>query len=154
MSQSVQQFLADSTKEAASELMAALERVPEDKRAWSAMGDARTALDQVAECALLSGWTADVIRDRAWPETMDMEGYFKEKARVAQNPAGIGALLQENTEKAVAAILGLSDEELGATVQTSFGPRTWLQMATYPYWNMSYHQGQINYIASMLGCLK
>ncbi len=27
------------------------------------------------------------------------------------------------------------------------------QIASYPYWNMCYHEGQINYIASMLGCL-
>jgi len=154
MSQSIQQFLADSTKQAADELLAALKRVPEDKRAWSPMGDARTALDQVAECALLNGWTADVIRDRAWPQTMDMEGYVREKARIAQNPQEIEALLEGSAAKAIEAILGLSNEELGASVETSFGSRTWLQMATYPYWNMSYHQGQVNYIASMLGCLK
>jgi hypothetical protein len=27
------------------------------------------------------------------------------------------------------------------------------QMITYPHWNMTYHEGQINYIASILGCL-
>jgi len=154
MSQSVQQFLADSTKHAANELTAALARVPEDKRAWSPMGDARTALDQMAECALLSEWTADVIDARAWPKTMDMDGYLKEKARIAQNPGEIGALLEESVARVAKAILGLSNEEMAVVVETTFGPMTWSQIATYPYWNMSYHLGQINYIASMLGCLQ
>ena len=31
---------------------------------------------------------------------------------------------------------------------------TLAQVIAYPHWNMSYHEGQINYIASMLGLLK
>jgi hypothetical protein len=30
---------------------------------------------------------------------------------------------------------------------------TLANIIAYPYWNMSYHEGQVNYIASMLGCL-
>jgi len=33
------------------------------------------------------------------------------------------------------------------------GNQSLAEVMAYPYWNMSYHQGQINYIASLLGCL-
>jgi hypothetical protein len=154
MPQSVQQFLADSAKQAAEDLIAALDRIPEDKRAWSAMGDARTALDQVAECALLNGTSAEVIVGRAWPENFDYAAYTQEKTKLAQDLGAVKSLLEENAAKVVAAILTLSDDELGMKIQTQFGSMSWTQIASYPYWNMSYHQGQINYIAAMLGCLQ
>jgi hypothetical protein len=34
-----------------------------------------------------------------------------------------------------------------------WGPMTVSQILGYPFWNMCYHEGQINYIASMLGTL-
>lgn len=48
----LQRFLSQAGEKAAGDLEAALRRLPEDKWAWSAGGNARTAIDQVAECAL------------------------------------------------------------------------------------------------------
>jgi len=38
-------------------------------------------------------------------------------------------------------------------VQMPWGMMTLAQIISYPYWDMSYHEGQINYLASMLVCL-
>lgn len=148
----LQAFLAGATKQAADDLIAAFERLPEDKRAWSPMGDARTALDQVAECAILNGFSAIALESRSWSDEA-VKSYPAEKQRVLADPASITPLLVKNTDRAIAAIATMTDDELTRTVQTSFGPMTWDKIASYPYWNMKYHEGQINYIASMLGCL-
>ena len=45
MSNTLQEFLATATQKAADDLDAAFLRLPEEKRAWSPDGKARTALD-------------------------------------------------------------------------------------------------------------
>ena len=149
----LQTFLADATLKAMESLITAVERIPEDKRTWSPMGDARSALDQAAECAMLS--EGSLLRERKWPEDFDFNDYLTKKAAlVEQGWPVIKELLQKNVPLGVEAIKGVADNELGGTIQMPWGPFTIAQVASYPYWNMSYHEGQINYIASMLGKLE
>lgn len=148
----LQTFLADSTKKAADDLLAAFDRIPADKQSWSPMGDARTALDQLAECALLTGVTAQTVESRKWLDDI-VNSYPQDKQKLLETPEKIKPLLQANTQRMAAAVGAVTDQELAQSVSTAFGEMTWSQIVTYPYWNMSYHQGQINYIASMLGCL-
>ena len=149
---SVQTFLAGATKQASDDLIAAFERIPADKQAWSPMGSARTALDQLAECALLTGVTAQMVESRAWL-TEIANSYPQDKQNLLKEPEKIKPLLAENAQRMAAVVAGVTDQELAQSISTAFGEMTWSQIVTYPYWNMSYHQGQINYIASMLGCL-
>jgi uncharacterized damage-inducible protein DinB len=80
---------------------------------------------------------------------------LREKAEAAaQGWEHLRALLEENTRRAVAAIGTVSDEALKDEVEMPWGKQPLADIVAYPYWNMTYHQGQINYIASMLGCLK
>ena len=151
----LQGFLARATAKAAEDLIAAMERVPEDKRDWSPMGDARTALDQAAEVAILNGSTCEMLASRAWPADYDMNQYFQQKADLAAKGWGeVKALLEANTARAVEAIRSLPTEALHEEVAMPWGPFTVAQIASYPYWNACYHEGQINYIASMLGKLE
>lgn len=149
---SVQAFLAEATRQAADQLIAAFERIPEDKREWSPIGGARTALDQLAECAILTGVTAELVEGRAWPAE-SANAYMEDKSKLVQDAAAIAPLLAKNTARVVAAIGTVTDSELEQKIDTAFGPMSWQQLITYPYWNMSYHLGQINYLGSMLGCL-
>ncbi len=153
MPNTLQEFLAGATQKAADDLKAALLRLPEEKRSWSPMGEARTALDQVAECAMLNGSTANLIQSRTWPKDADMSEFFRAKAELARDESAVLSLLQENTEKVIGVIRSVPDGDLAVEVQMPWGPMTLAQIVAYPYWNMSYHEGQINYIASMLGCL-
>jgi hypothetical protein len=54
----------------------------------------------------------------------------------------------------VEAIRNLTDEDMRSELQMPWGPMSLEQIAAYPYWNAKYHEGQINFIASILGCLK
>ncbi|MBV9868329.1 MAG: hypothetical protein JO316_23490 [Abitibacteriaceae bacterium] len=135
-------------------MITALLRLPEDKRNWSPETTSRTAQDMVAECAILNGSTADVITNRTFPADFDFADYGRQKAVLAQHGDAVQSLLQENTARAIAAIRAVPDEDLQVEVQMPWGPMALAQIISYPYWNMSYHEGQINYVASMLGCLE
>lgn len=153
MPNTLQDFLAVATQKAADDLKAALLRLPEDKRDWCPMAKARTALDQVAECALLNGGTVDLIRDRIWPKDFDFAAFEQSKVDLTRNEAALLSLLEQNTAKVIAAMHTVPDDELGSEIQMPWGSMPLAQLLAYPYWNMSYHEGQINYIASMVGCL-
>src|SRR5688500_3996608 len=96
-------FLADATQKASDEITAAFLRLPEDKRDWTPEGASRTALDQVAECALLNGYTVEMLRTRTFPLGVGGGGYAaylreKEEAK-AKGWEHLSALLQENTRR-------------------------------------------------------
>lgn len=153
MPNTLQDFLVTATQKASTDLVAAFLRLPEDKRNWSPDGDARTALDQMAECAVLNGHTADLIQTRQWQSDW-METFFRAKAEtVAQGWEPMQARLEENTDRVIAVIRAVPDADLGIEIKMPWTSQTLAETLSYPYWNMSYHQGQINYLASMLGCL-
>lgn len=154
MPNTLQEFLVLSTPRAATELREALLRIPEDKRNWSPEKTARTALDQFAECAILNGYTADMIESRQWAID-DFGVYLQEKAeKVAGEWSALDALLQANVERLITVIRAVPDADLGVEIQLPWEKQTMAQVISYPYWNMTYHQGQINYIASILGRLE
>ena len=153
MATTVQEYIAGAIPKVAADLEAALNRIPEDKRAWSPMGEARTALDMMAEVAMLNGNSADMLTRKTWPDDFSMDDYFKQKAELAQDWSAVKALFDKNTARLVETVRALSDDDLATLVDMPWGPMTLQQIASYPSWNMSYHEGQINYIASMLGCL-
>src|SRR5215813_3429926 len=62
MQTSLQGFLAGATEKAAADLEAAVLRIPEDKRGWNPTDTARSALNMAAECAILNGSTATLIK--------------------------------------------------------------------------------------------
>lgn len=150
----LQNFLAESAVQAAQELEAALMQLPEDRRAWSAGGSARSAIDMVAEVAILNGDTADMIRARSGLDDFDLEGLNRRKAALCEDWPALKALLDDNTAHVAEAIRALPDEELQREVPMPWGPMTMEQIIAYPYWNAKYHEGQVNFIASILGCLE
>ena len=100
----LQDFLADATHKASTDLTEAFLRVPEDKRTWKPGDTARTALDQVAECALLNGYAAELIQTRQWAMNR-FDTYRQEKAEAE----GLGwdhlrELLEKNTSRVADAI--------------------------------------------------
>ena len=150
MAKHLHDFLARATQKASADLEAALLRLPADKRNWSPMGDARTALDMVAECALMNGNTADLIQTRVFPADFDWAAFGRAKTELAQNRDALLSLLHANTQKVIAALNAVAEEDLNVAVPMPWGPMALSEVMAYPYWNMSYHEGQINYIAALL----
>ncbi len=151
MTGTLQQFLVTAIPATKGELLEALARLPEDKRGWCAGGKARTALDLVAECAILNGYTADLIISKKFD--FALADFQKEKDDLGADLEALKALLNENTAKVVEVIQNVPDEDLEIIIEFPWGPSTVAETCSYPYWNMKYHTGQINFISSILGCL-
>lgn len=150
MSSGLQNFVAFETEAASEELVGALERIPPDKRRWQAVPSARSALDQFVECAILNGNTADLIDQRAGkPLSYGEEYTWLWEALMEDEPAA-RALLTENTKRAVTAIRGVPDDALQETIPLPWGSMTLVELIVFPYWNMVYHVGQINFIGTLL----
>ncbi|MEO7718221.1 MAG: DinB family protein [Capsulimonas sp.] len=145
MPKSVQEYVVGVTEKAAKELLAAAMETPEDRRDWSPLDKGRTVIDQVAECALLNGYTAQVLEDRNWAPTA-FANYPEEKAAIVTDWGTVSAALEAGLPRLTAAIRGLSDEDLELVLETPFGPMSMEQIASYPVWNMTYHQGQVTYV--------
>ena len=153
MSTRIQDFLADSIAKSAVDLEAALLRLTEEIRTTNAGGDSRTAIDQIAECAILNGTTASILRNGAFPADFDFAAYEKLKQDLASDWNRLKAAFDESNAAVVAAVRTFPDESLENEVAMPWGPMKMTQNMAYPYWNMSYHEGQINFIASMHGLL-
>lgn len=149
----LQTFLSTSIPKAAADLEAALLRLPTDKRNWSAGGEARTALHMVAEVALLNGDTAEMIAMRQGMANFDSDELNQRIAELTHDWATLQTLLHDNTARVAAVVGALADDDFDIEIQMPWGATTIAQMADYPYWNAKYHAGQINFIASLLGCL-
>lgn len=154
MSNELQNFLAEGVVKAAADLEAAFARIPEDKRGWAPADTSRSALDQMAEVAILNGFTAETLLTQKWNSGGGFEGYFKLKAETVEKGwAYIEPLLKENVQKVADAIRAFPTDALQNPIETSFGSMKMTQIIGYPFWNMVYHEGQINYIASILNTL-
>ncbi|MBC8135740.1 MAG: hypothetical protein H8F28_07640 [Fibrella sp.] len=146
-------FLVTATRNAAEQLVPAIGRIPEDKRDWIPAGKARTALDLYAECIILNGYTAEMIQTRTWSQE-NFESYGADKEKIyGMTPEERQTALLGSVEKVVEAIVPVPDDALTVLIEMPWGAQTLAEICAYPYWNMSYHTGQINYIASILECL-
>ena len=151
MSSTLQNFLVAATQKAADDLAAAFLRLPEDKRGWSPGEKSRTALDQMAECAVLNGYTADLIQTRAWHKDWFAKFPAEKAEAAAQDWETLHARLQENTRRVAQAIAAVPDAALTDEIEMPGRTMTLAEVLARSYWNMTYHEGQINYIASLLG---
>ena len=150
MPNTLQAHLAETTRKTAEELTAAFLKLPEDKRVWSPHDKARSALDQMAECAVLNGYTAALILSHKW-EGSSMDAFFQAQDELeAKGWEACNALLVANTSEVIAAISAAPDDTLSLDIPMPWGSQKMTEILAYPSWNMTYHLGQINYIGSLL----
>lgn len=147
----VQDFIANQTAFCCEGLIRQAEALG-DKAVWAPEGG-RTALDQVAECAIICGHMPDVLKARTMPDfTPEMIQEFETTKAGLATLEVASALLRENNAKLVDHIRGMSDENLSGTMKF-WGPEPWnaADVADYHRWNMVYHTGQICYMQTLLG---
>ena len=120
-----------------------------DKATWSPLDKGRTAIDQVAECALISQWIAGVLTAQAMPAP-DWDAFGVAKAALDTTEKALESLTA-GTDALAAAITALPDSAAGIDVTLPWGATMTLgQLPTIVVWNNSYHDGQINYISTLL----
>src|SRR5580700_3688693 len=143
----IQNYVSKATTKAANDLITAVENLPEDKRGWSPLDKGRSALDQAAECALLNAFTVGLLQTKVFPEhEFDYAAFTAQKQELAKDWSALKDLLLANTALATAAIEAVPDSDLDIEVPMPWGTYTVGSIMNYPCWNMSYHEGQTNYI--------
>lgn len=120
--------------------------IPDEKFAFCPMGCAKTAKDILAEIANGNIMFANVFTGAESDES------FGKRVAQASTLADLGELVMESAAAVVDAIDSLDEADLDREVKMPWG-------ATFPLWqaillpvsHMTYHDGQINYIQTLLG---
>jgi hypothetical protein len=146
----LQEFLATATIKAAADLEATFLELPLDKRNWKPSEGSRCAADQIAECAIMNRSTIAMVEGSGFPADFAYIEYQQEIAELAEDWQTLQTLLHENTAKVVEVILAMPDDKLRSELESPWGAMPLTEILSYPYWNMTYHTGQINYIASLI----
>lgn len=147
-----QEFIAAETARASEALIHQATRMPDGKAEWAPMDEGRTALDQVAECALIGESMPGIIANRKMPDFTPemMEQYERDKKAMDLQTAC--DRLRAATDKICEAIRATPDASLAESM-SFWGPEPWTVAAVLNFhnWNMTYHCGQVNYIQTLYG---
>lgn len=133
------------------DVFAAARRLPADKLDWQPGPNARSALNQLQEIATAGEYFAAAHRDRKieWsPERM--QEWMEARSKLTSIDE-LEHRCAANTANLVADMRKMSESDLTLPVQMPFpGEFNLADILAYHYWNMGYHEGQINYIGSLL----
>ena len=145
----MKQWLIEEVKASVHRLAQAITALG-DQASWSPLDKGRTAIDQVAECALINGMIADILIKRADP-VADWEAYGKAKAALDTADKAV-AVLNETLGQLEAAYAALPTELEEHQITMPWGQQYKLiDLPSISLWNNTYHEGQINYIATLGG---
>lgn len=151
----IQQLAAKMNRNVAEQLIRNAQAMPPEKALWSPLDLGRSALSQVAECAVIAGFSVQTLSARAVPP-FDPAEFGAMMAQFDTLDKAIEAL-QASTERLVEAIEAFPSEELDTLVTMPYAsePMSWAEvMLGGHYWNTVYHIGQIAYIQTLYGDAK
>jgi len=127
-------------------LFTAAKAMPADKFDWKPETTTRSAHELVLECVTMVGLSAGFLTTRTMP------AYEEEMAKYAGKPLEeMETMVKESAAKLYTAIRAFPDAELEVSVDMPWGKTTYFEAISYPYWNIMYHTGQINYIQTLYG---
>lgn len=147
----IREYLISISARGLENLFRAARALPGDKLDWKPGPGARSALDQLQEIATVMPIFVESMKARE--VRFDPEktaAWLAERAKITDLDE-LERLSREGVAMYHEFVRGLSDEDFEDPVKMDF-PGEWkiADMANYHPWNMGYHEGQINYIASIL----
>jgi uncharacterized damage-inducible protein DinB len=152
LSVSFQEVAAGMIEKISRDLALLANATPDDKLIWQPMGEGRTILNQLTECAFANRkWTL-ILQEGAYRTLTEAE-----RAALSVEPENrdnVLRLLQETTEELTATIRALPDEMVATEWPLEWNrtvTRTVAEACLHAYWNMAYHEGQISYIQTLYG---
>lgn len=151
-----QTMLINRTREAVETLFRNARAVPADKIDWVPMGDARTVLSMLQECAYAPNHFIPILETKQTPASMTPDSY-KESFVIRAQWTTIDEcekVCKENTERMLAIIDAMTDEDMEIIVPLPYGRgmnKSLADLANMHLANLIYHNGQIAYIQTMLG---
>jgi hypothetical protein len=152
---SYQDQIVRITQKALDDVCRAALAIPQNKRDWVPMGEARSVLNQMQELAVAAMWFHDIIQDlRVTREPERDIDEMMVKAREIKTIEECVETARKTTSELCRAISTFPAEALDLEVTLPFGLGQTASMADMLYmhaWNLTYHLGQINQMQLMLG---
>jgi len=147
----IQQLAITMNRDIADTLRRNALAVPEDKLTWKPLDTGRSVLSQIAECAVVTGFTAHILNSRVMPP-FDNEAYAQQTGALDTLDKALAAL-HASSEALVAAIEAFPTEELDTKISLPWfpEPQPFAQVMFVCYWNNLYHVGQVSYIQTLYG---
>ncbi len=127
-------------------LFSAAKAMPEDKYDWKPEPTSRSARELVIESVTMLVNTASLLHNRVMG---DYEVALEENGKLSLVDLEEKAL--QDAQTLYAAIRAFPDSDLNTTVELPWMTSTFFQVMSYPYWNLMYHAGQVNYIQTLYG---
>lgn len=147
----IQDLIVRQTQRALDDVLRAIEALPEDKRDWKPGEGARSALDQLREMAWAPRFYMPYLGSG---EAGAGHEEIRAKAREEVSYEVGRDLALKATGELCAMIANVPDDRLEDEVTLPMGGgmvMTLAEVLGIHYWNLVYHQGQINYIQTLLG---
>ena len=134
----------EKTKEAHRHLLTGLRYIPDDKLDWVPMGPAKSPRRIALECAAAYKLFAQMVRGEPldWGQP-DPSAYPTRESVVAALDAGLADF--------EAALQALSAEQLAEKRRVPWGEMAVGEIIWLAFWHNVYHDGQLNYIQTLLG---
>ncbi len=149
MHMTVTQLAASRTRRVVSDMTAAALSTQPDRLTWVPMGEARTVLDQLTECVVANLKWRDILRTRRYSDVS--REVWESVVATCDTLEHILAKLEEAGNELIVAILAVPDEQTGDEIPTPWGQYSLGDCCLHAYWNMAYHEGQINYLQTLYG---
>jgi len=146
MEKSAQRLIAQRLRAATDQVIATTKAMPEDKLRWTPMENGRCVLELLADCVHCSLRVAKIIQQRNFNDLPDAPDWQ------TTDLATFHELLRSSTEAYCEVVMSVPDEDLTLEFDAPWGGKLEVGGGMFhPYWNMTYHEGQINYIQTLYG---
>lgn len=126
-----------------------MEALSHDQLNHSAAGCARTGYDLAFEIVSTNGLFAKIVRGEAI-EPISFDGWIISPDDFKDKDSAIEAVRASFADMK-ASLLGCSDEDLNATIDTPIGSKSRADIAFMSVYHGGYHSGQLNYIQTLHG---
>ena len=156
---SAKSIIKRSIEESVDALFTNARAIPADKLSWKPAEGTRSVLEVCQECAQAAGWATAMIVDRAvrLEVGVDMtEDSFADSQKERASWTTLDECERVCRDRTAKLLKAIDEFPEGDMDQTLFLPFTekdhpYWDIMMYPYWNATWHTGQIAYVQCMLG---
>jgi hypothetical protein len=124
----------------------AVKAVPEDKLDWNPADGSRTIRQVFTEAVMMVAYVAKALEERGVPPYEEISAEY-----AAKSIDELLNQLEQNKKEYIAAIGAFPEAEYETALEAPWGTWSYFQTMSYPYWNLMWHTGQINYIQTLYG---
>lgn len=146
-----QDLLIRLTRNQIRDLFEAARQLPSDKLDWKPSPESRSALDQLQEVATAVDFNWSTYTDRQVEWSDEKAAEWQRHRSQYTDLDELERMAHASTDRLEAFLNTLTDEDLLSKVEFPF-PADYLLIdcLAYHFWNCAYHEGQINYISTLL----